>query len=344
MMFDKNILVCYNEPKSIYENYLGKESASPQKIDLSEKGFVEQIDNIIESLSENFMNVRGYPVNKNIKSFFVELRANKPDAVLNLIESVEGNSHFESYCAGIFEMMNITYTGNNGLTLGNCLFKQRTKRILIGSGIPTPKFIVAYYKSKKPLDISELKFPLIVKLLSEDASIGISEDSVVHNGNDLEERMNYLFRNFKQDIIVEEFINGRELNVSILGNDVLPISEITFKGLSRKLPKIITYEAKWSPESEYYKHTLPICPAKLSKEVSAKVSSMALEAFSAMGCRDYARVDIRLAKNNHPYVIEVNPNPDISPDSGFVRSASAAGIDYNELINKLIHFALNRAS
>ncbi|KUG26319.1 hypothetical protein ASZ90_003839 [hydrocarbon metagenome] len=185
---------------------------------------------------------------------------------------------------------------------------------------------------------------MIVKLLSEDASIGISENSVVYNDNELNKRMEYLFKNFKQDVIVEEFINGRELNVSILGKDVLPISEISFKGLSKKLPKIITYEAKWSPDSEYYKHTVPICPAKLSKEVEKKVSEIALESFNAMGCRDYARVDIRLAKNNHPYVIEVNPNPDISPDSGFARSAAAAGIDYFELIKKLIHFALSRSN
>ncbi|HET56393.1 MAG TPA: ATP-grasp domain-containing protein [Ignavibacteria bacterium] len=343
MILNKKILVCYNEPKSIYENYLGKDSISSIKVDLSEKGFVEQIDNIIGHLSENFESAAGYPVNGNIRSLYNELRLNKPDAVLNLIESVEGNSHYESYCAGVFEMLSVPYTGNKGLTLGNCLFKQRTKKILIGSGIPTPKFIVVHYNSSVSPDFSGLKYPMIVKLLSEDASIGISENSVVYNEKDLKERMNYLFKNFKQDIIVEEFINGRELNVSILGNEVLPISEISFKGLSRKLPKIITYEAKWSPESAYYKHTLPICPAKLSKEVETKVSSMALEAFNVMGCRDYARVDIRLAKNNHPYVIEVNPNPDISPDSGFVRSASTAGIDYNELINKLIHFALNRA-
>lgn len=341
-MADKKILVCFNEPKSIYENYTGKDSASTLKTDLSEKGFVEQIDSIISIISKEFNDVKGLPVNGNTRSLFNELKTYQPDAILNLIESVDGNSHFESYCAGLFEMLGIQYTGNTGLTLGNCLFKQRTKRILIGSGIPTPKYLVAQYRSKEKLNFEELKFPMMVKLLSEDASIGISENSVVKNMDELYKRMEYLFVNFKQDLLIEEFIDGRELNVSILDNEVLPISEISFKGLSKGLPKIITYEAKWSPESEYYKHTVPVCPAKLSERTVKKVSEIALASFNAMGCRDYARVDIRLSKNNSPYVIEVNPNPDISPDAGFARSAAAAGFSYEMLIKRLVMLAINR--
>ena len=343
-MTDEKILVCFNEPKSIYENYSGKDSEDSLKIDLSEQGFVEQIDNILENLSVSFAEVKGFPVNKEIRSLYDECKSYKPNAIVNLIESVEGNSHFESYCAGLFDILGIPYTGNNGLTLGNCLFKQRTKRILIGSGIPTPKYVVIEYLSKDKIDTNDLKFPMFVKLLSEDASIGISESSVVNNKSELKARIEYLFKNFKQDLIVEEYIDGRELNVSILGSEVLPISEISFKGLSKKLPKIITYEAKWSPTSEYYKHTVPVCPAKLSKGIATKISEIALESYRVMGCRDYARVDIRLAKNNHPYVIEVNPNPDISPDSGFARSAAASGIEYENLIEKLVRLALSRTS
>ncbi|RJP60764.1 MAG: ATP-grasp domain-containing protein [Ignavibacteriales bacterium] len=340
-MRDNKILVCYNEPKSIYENYAGKDSIVAT--DLSEKGFVEQIESIIGILSEEYNVVKGYPVNSNIKSLYNECKSYQPNAILNLIESVEGNSHFESYCAGLFDILGISYTGNNGLTLGNCLFKQRTKRILIGSGIPTPNYQVALYKSNEEFDSKGLQFPMIVKLLSEDASIGISENSVVNNSDELSARMNYLFKNFKQDLLVEEYIDGRELNVSILGNEVLPISEISFKGLSKGLPKIITYEAKWSPESEYYKHTLPICPAKLPKRVTKEINRIALESYKAMGCRDYARVDVRLTKDNRPFVIEVNPNPDISPDSGFARSSAAAGISYEYLIKKLIELSLLRS-
>jgi len=342
-MAEEKILVCYNEPKSIYENYTGKDSGETNLTDLSEVGFVEQIENIISILSDEFNEVKGLPVNGNTRSLFNELKSYKPNAILNLIESVDGNSHFESYCAGLFNMLEIPYSGNTGLTLGNCLFKQRTKRILIGSGIPTPEYIIVEYPLKAKLNTGKLNFPMMVKLLSEDASIGISEDSVVRNRKELDNRIEYLFKNFKQNLIIEEFIDGRELNVSVLGEEVLPISEISFKGLSKKLPKIITYEAKWSPESEYYKHTIPVCPAELSKIAKKKIEEMALESFKAIGCRDYARVDFRLAKNNHPYVIEINPNPDISPDSGFARSAATAGINYSESIKRLVRFAINRA-
>lgn len=341
-MTAEKILVCFNEPKSIYENYTGKDAEDSLKTDLSEKGFVEQIENIISIVSEEFSEVKGLPVNGNTRSLFNELRSYQPNAILNLIESVDGNSHFESYCAGLFDMMDIPYSGNTGLTLGNCLFKQRTKRILIGSGIPTPEYIIVEYPLTMKLDTDNLKYPMMVKLLSEDASIGISENSVVNNREELDKRVEYLLKNFRQNLIVEEFIEGRELNISILGNEVLPISEISFKGLAKELPKIITYEAKWAPESEYYKHTVPVCPAKLSKVTVKKINKIALESFMAVGCRDYARVDIRFAKNNHPYVIEINPNPDISHDSGFARSAAAAGINYNELIKKLVKLAIER--
>ena len=187
-----------------------------------------------------------------------------------------------------------------------------------------------------------LKFPVIVKLLREDASIGISEFSVANDFDSALNRIKYLLENYKQEILVEEYIDGRELNVSILGGKVLPISEITFDGLPKAFPKIVTYEAKWSPESIYYKNTIPKCPAIISDNIRERIEKTALEAFNAMDCRDYARVDVRLSKRNVPYVIEVNPNPDISPDAGFVRSAQAAGYSYSELLKLIASFALKR--
>ncbi|MDZ7766689.1 MAG: ATP-grasp domain-containing protein [Melioribacteraceae bacterium] len=281
-------------------------------------------------------------MNSNTSSLFAEIRSFNPDTIFNLIESVEGNAQMESHIAAMFDILEVSYTGNSSLALGNCLFKQQTKRILIGSNIPTPNYEVIKHLERINTIGTNLKFPLIVKLLREDASIGISENSVVKSKEELKNRISYLFKNFKQDLLLEEYIEGRELNVSILDNEVLPISEIDFKGLPENLPKIITYEAKWSPESDYYKHTIPVCPAKLSKRVTNKISNIALRAFKELDCRDYARVDIRLSKDNVPYVIEINPNPDISPDSGFARSATAAGISYNELIDKLITLSIGR--
>lgn len=342
MKRNKKILVCYNEPKSIYKNYLGKDVDSEGQTDLSEDGFQKQIKSLVTNLSINYSEVQEFAVNSNVTSVYNKIRSFKPDSVLNLTESVEGNAQLESYVAAMFDILEAPFTGNNALALGNCLFKQRTKRILIGSGIPTPPYEVLRFNERNKKYKTKLKFPLIVKLLSEDASIGISEFSVVTSSAQLKKRIHYLFDNFNQDILIEEYIEGRELNVSILDGEVLPISEISFKGLPKGLPKIITYEAKWSTDSKYYQYTKPICPAKLSANKIKQISKIALSAYNELSCRDYARVDIRLAKNNKPYVIEINPNPDISPDSGFARSAAAAGLSHEDLIRKLIDLSLNR--
>ena len=128
-----------------------------------------------------------------------------------------------------------------------------------------------------------------------------------------------------QKIILEEYIVGRELNVAILDNKVLPISEIEFNGLPDQLPRIVTYDSKWIDGSIYYKNTKPIVPAKLNERTRRRVEKVALTAYDALNCRDYARVVIRLNKKGIPFVIEVNPNPDISSDSGFARAAAAKG-------------------
>jgi len=178
--------------------------------------------------------------------------------------------------------------------------------------------------------------------MSEDASIGISEYSVVNNPEDLKKQFDFLVTTYKQDVIVEEYIDGRELNVAILGDTILPISEIDFTSLPEGFPKIVTYDSKWIAESVYFEHTKPKCPADLDKKLKKKVETISREAFLALGCRDYARVDIRVNKSGNPYVIEVNPNPDISEDSGFARAALAKGLSYADLLYTIANFALTR--
>ncbi len=149
-------------------------------------------------------------------------------------------------------------------------------------------------------------------------------------------------KTYNKRVIIEEYIVGRELNVAILDGKILPISEIDFTGLPENLPKIVTYDGKWIENSTYYNHTKPVCPAKLRSRIKTRIEKVALEAYRVMNCRDYARVDIRLSKENIPYVIEVNPNPDVSSDSGFARAAAARGIDYTSLLETITNLALNR--
>ena len=343
MKYEQKILICFNEPTRYYNNYIGKDiSDAKDDVDLSEREFLQQIANIKKVLEKKYISVETYAVNSDIRAAIKRFMNYSPDVILNFVESVEGNSNLESYVAGLYELLEIPYTGNNMICLGNCLSKARTKQILQSHGIRTPKHYIAAFNHIPTREELSLKFPAILKLAKEDASIGISEFSVVNNYEALSQRLEYLFSNYKQDVIIEEYIEGRELNVAILGDKILPISEIRFDGLPDELPKIITYEAKWSPESVYYKNTVPTCPAPLDDLLKEKIEKMAKEAFDALDCRDYARVDIRLNAKNIPYVIEVNPNPDISPDAGFIRSAGTAGISYEEVLYKLTNMALTR--
>jgi len=343
MKKNAKILVCYNAPVSLFSIYNGKpESDNSGSVDLSEFSFASQIQNITEILSKEFAVVESFSVDKNIKNLINKLKSFNPDAIVNFIESVEGITNYEYCVAALFELLDYQFTGNTSTTLGNCLNKARTKIILSSYGINTPQFDVLEPNQKVTSINKNLRFPIIMKLDEEDASIGISEFSVVKNIKELKKHFKFLSETYNKRILLEEYIEGREINVSILNGKILPLSEIDFTGLPNGLPKIVTYEGKWIEGSDYYNHTKPVCPAKLNKNIKSKIERIALQSYNVMNCRDYARVDIRLSKENVPYVIEVNPNPDISPDSGFVRAANAAGISYSELLKIITSFALER--
>jgi D-alanine-D-alanine ligase len=343
MKQNKKILVCYNAPVSLFSNYNGKPLAdNSTTIDLSEYSFANQIQEIVEILLEEFSVVESFSVDKNIIKLIDKLNEFNPDAIVNFIESVEGITNYEYSVAGLFELLDYQFTGNSSATLGNCLNKERTKIILSSYGINIPRFLVLEPGKQISRSKIKLNFPIIMKLDEEDASIGISEFSVVKNFKELIAHYKFLSKTYNKKILLEEYIEGREINVAILNGKTLPISEIDFTGLPDELPRIVTYEGKWIEGSEYYKYTKPVCPAKLNQKTKSKIEKIALKAYEVMSCRDYARVDIRLTKENTPYLIEVNPNPDISFDSGFVRAANSAGISYKELLKTITNFALER--
>ncbi len=247
--------------------------------------------------------------------------------------------------AGLLELLNLCYTGAPPLTLGICQSKILTKKILTSLKIKTPKF-----KLLKSLDMPlnlGLRYPLIVKPVYEDASVGIDNNSVVDNIDSLKKRIKYLFNYLNQPVLVEEFIPGRELNIAILGDEnpvVLPISEIDFSNLPEGFHHIVSFQAKWDPYHITYHKTIPICPAPLEENIRKEVEQIALKCFKAVGCRDYARVDMRLSKDNELYVLEINPNPDLQEDAGFMRSASYAGYSYDTTLKMIVGFAFNRKS
>jgi len=353
-----HVAVMYNEPvtqsekerKYVTENGVLQKGGNEVKsktqgmVDLSEVGVLEERADIGRAIEVMGYKSSIFNVDSNIDRLFEFLRTEKPDVIFNLCESVGNESIHEMHVAGIFELLNIPYTGASALTLGIALNKALVKDLLIANGLPTP----GYQLIKSPIKISldeRLRFPLIVKPSREDSSVGIDSNSVVYSLGELRKRIRYIFEQFDQPALVEEYIDGRELNVAILGNskpEVLPISEIDMSTLPKQYHRIITYNAKWVKGTDEYEHTKGICPAPLPTELEISIKEMALKAYQLIGCRDYARIDFRLSKNNKPYILEVNPNPDISDDAGFARSARAAGYKFEELISKIVELALER--
>lgn len=347
MKEDIKILLAFNQPiGGIYESYDGRrvKSESSSSIDLSEVGVLEEYEEIKEALTQKGFQTETFNLLDNIDELCSRLGSGNYDVVFNLVESVGGESIKEMYVAGIYELYNVPYTGCSAVTLGLCLNKHRAKLIMKGAGFSVPRWRL-YLNPLTIIFDSKPEFPLIVKPSQEDASVGISEQSVVNDEKELKDQLEFLYHTLKQPIIVEEYIEGREINSAILGDKekiALPLSEISFDTLPDDLPKIVTYDGKWIKDSLYYKNTIPVCPAPLDDEIAERIKKIALNVSDLFGCRDYCRVDFRLDKNNQPYILEVNPNPDISIDAGFARAAKAYGLSYDELLVKIIEFALER--
>ena len=343
MKTEAKILICYNSPVSVFSIYNGKPAdESSDSKDLSEHSFATQMVEIENHLKSFFSNVKSLSIDKDVHRTINEINSYNPDAILNFVESVEGIAYYEYCIAGLYELLGYQYTGNIPSTLGNCLNKERAKEVLYSNGIKTPGAITLSPKQKFTKKDINLNYPLILKIVDEDASIGISENSVVNNYKELNKHFTFLSGTYNKNIIVEEYIIGRELNCAVLGGKTLPISEIDFTGLPKNLPNIVTYDGKWIEGSTYYNHTKPICPANIDDDLQKKVEAMAINAFNVLNCRDYARVDLRLSNDGTPYVIEINPNPDVSSDSGFARAAAASGKSYPELLFDITNFALQR--
>jgi D-alanine-D-alanine ligase len=315
-------------------------------VDMSEVGVIEEREQVEKALQHKGYRTSLFNIDGDIKRLINFIEVQKPDLIFNLCESLMGESQHEMHVAGIYELMNIPYTGAATLALGTCLNKVRTKEILQVHGIPTARHIISSGFEFSHLEDAHLHFPCIVKPIHEDASIGISNSSVVYDRESLQKQVAYIFKTFKDPALVEEYIEGRELNVAIIGNGrptLLPISEIDFSKLPAGYPKIVTYNAKWIEGTPEYDGTVGTCPAQLEPDVEQRVRDIALRAYQCMEIRDYARVDIRLDASNTPYVLEVNPNPDISRDAGFARSARTAGMTFEDMIVKIVETALERS-
>lgn len=272
------------------------------------------------------------------------LQSNPVDMVFNIAEG-SGSRMRESEVPALLDFLSIPYTGSNPYTLALALDKAISKRIFKYENIPTPNFQVFYSvdTALKP----DLKFPLIVKPNYEGSGKGISSSSVVFNQAELYKQVSKTITTYNQQALVEEFIEGKELTVGILANGktiVLPILEIDFSQCLSSGEYFYSWKMKeFQGNKELGLEPTFHCPARLSPEVTEKVKEAALRAHKALGCLDISRTDIRLSKDNIPYVLEVNPLPGLDPkESNFPMIARAAGIEYKSLIKMILDSAAER--
>ncbi len=340
------VLVLYNEanpefyqkpakpaPELDFKLYFEVETLTP----------MEEYDIIVKKLKRAGFEVQSLNMKDDLSIFLNEVNNNRPDVIFNFVEIYKEKPRLEMNFVGLYELLDIPYTGAPAITLANCQSKFLTKKLLNYHGIKTARFHL-FKKIPEKLKL-ETKYPVIVKPAYEDASVGIENESIVYNTDALLKRIEYVFKHFSQPALVEEFIEGREFNVSVMGDlklKVLPISEIDFSKMPDNLHNIVSYQAKWDPHHESYHKTIPTCPAKISKKLEDKLKQTAISAFKIMGTRDYARVDMRVTNDDEVYVLEVNPNPDLTEGAGFMRSAHAAGLSYSQALKKIVMFAYER--
>ncbi|HVV86708.1 MAG TPA: hypothetical protein VHE35_26805 [Kofleriaceae bacterium] len=275
------------------------------------------------------------------------LEGERFDLVFNLCESLCGIARNELAVPAVLDLHGIPYTGSDTMGLGLALFKPRTKDMLIGRGIPTPPYRVI----ERAADIDRIAaeprdYPWFLKLANEDASVGITEANVVADGAALAARARALFAEFGEPLLAERYVAGREVNVTMLGSgdevEVLPLHEIDFAAMPAGRPHIVSYAAKWDEQHVDYAGTKPVPLRDASPELAARIEATARAAWSAIGLRDYGRVDLRIDADGVPWVIDVNPNCDISPDAGVARAGAAAGLDYPALISRIATLAHRR--
>ncbi len=273
------------------------------------------------------------------------LRRHRPDVIFNLIEHFHDSQFLESAVAGIYDLMNIPYTGAHPFSLALCLRKGYTKQILLANGVPTPKFRLLF--APKVPQNHGLSYPLIVKPAREDASSGVDRHSVVHHYTGLRRLVKKLFREFSPPLLVEEYVEGREFHASILGNGrptVLPLLEYDFSELPKDHPNIITYNAKWNPLDESFHRIHAVCPARITARQRRSIERIALAAYDVVECRDYARIDLRLDRRGNVFVLEVNPNPDLTEGVSFMESAEKAGLSFSATLRRIVELALKRSA
>lgn len=329
----RKIAIIYNEPVPGTYSGIGEEKAI--------LSILEGVVAAHEALEELGYEVVRVPLLPPIESVRDTLKELDTDLVFNLFEGFDTRPKTEATVAGMLSELGFRYTGCSSAALAIGLDKVKAKELMLAHGISTP----AYQKlTPETASSFRLRFPCIVKPSGQDASHGLSANSVVSDLDSLVRQVCAVSRSFGGDALVEEFVDGREFNVTVMGNRetmVLPISEIVYD-LPPGLPPVLTYAAKWEEDTFYFNRTGVACPADIDVEQSTRLYQTAVDVFHLLVKRGYARVDMRLDSDGTVQVLEANPNPDITPGSGAARQAAAASMTYAQFVDKLVSLALHK--
>jgi D-alanine-D-alanine ligase len=325
------IAIVYNKPEPSRYDTLGEEKAVV--------GILDAVKAVRTSLLEIGYDVIMVPLVPPLEQAKRTLQSLQVDLVFNLFEGFCGYPETEALVPEFLSEVAIPYTGCPATALRLALDKAKTKVVLKAAGIQTPDFQLM---NPETLHMFQLQYPCIVKPRSEDGSHGLSSESIVDDFAALEKQVRFVTNSYNGGALVEEFIDGREFNATVLGNSecaVLPVSEIVYS-LPPGMPRIVTFAAKWEPDSLYFQSTRVVCPADISAEERENIAQTVVAAFRLIGCQGYARADMRMNREGRLNVIEVNPNPDISPGNGAARQAEASGMTYTQFVEKILQLAL----
>jgi D-alanine-D-alanine ligase len=328
------VAIIYNDPVPDRYDAMGETKAIV--------GVLDEVAAVEQALTTLKYPVKRVPLLPPLTQVSEHLDKLDIDVIFNLFEGFDGVPETEGEIAAMLAEKGRAFTGCPAPALQLALNKTKSMQVLQEAGIPVPD-----YQLLQPEILSQFRlgFPCIVKPATEHASHGMSTDSVVKDLGALIKQVNKVSALYGGKALVQEFLEGREFNVTVVGNGelaALPLAEVIYT-LPPDMPRILTFASKWDPQSTYFQHTRVSCPTRnIAPQLRDDIIEIALSSFLILGCSGYARIDMRLDRMGQPHVMEVNPNPDISPEYGAARQARAAGMTYEQFIEKIVLLALEK--
>lgn len=308
----------------------------------SEAGVMDEVLSIKESLER-----LGYPYDittpePSLLEFISKIGSGKGDLVFHLVESYRGDPMGESWIAGLYEALGVAYTGSPPLGLALCLDKRRARAILKLAGYPTAPGLSI---DGRPLKLDGFEFPAILKPACRDASEGLDTSCVIRDADALQRKIDEMAAAGFMPLLLEKFIQGREFSLTLLQRydewETVAYFEVDFSGLDDSQPHMLCYDAKWKHDTQAYEGTNTNSMVG-DRDIQAKLKKLAVGAVKELGLRDYVRIDFRYSTEGKPYIIDVNPNPDISHSGGFYRALASAGVEFKDFVQQVMNNALRR--